>query len=189
MRIVPARRRPLVALAVAADVLDDAGRDAGDAGVFPWCALGDSDEGCTGDRDVVDVNASAGPGPVSELAHGAVERSAESSSLGDGGVHGGIVAGWQRAGRHLGGIVVDGLGEPVGDRFCRLQQSERVGDDSMLERRVARASEWPPEREVAPQPTRRSGSFDLRALRTEGDGGEPGGFEDVGERTHGTRGR
>ena len=57
----------------------------------------------------------------------------------------------------------------------------------MLEFGIARLAEWTPEREVAPQAAGRRRTFDLLTDRSKGDSGDSLGFEDVGERTHGTR--
>ena len=57
----------------------------------------------------------------------------------------------------------------------------------MLEFRIARLAERTPEREVAPQAAGRRRTFDLLTDRSKGDSGDSLSFEDVGERTHGTR--
>ena len=57
----------------------------------------------------------------------------------------------------------------------------------MLELGIARLAERSPEREVTPQTSGRSRTFDLLADRSEGDSGNPLSLEDMGERTHGTR--
>ena len=84
----------------------------------------------------------------------------------------------------------------IGNRFpeyldgrlgAALDHVECVREHAVLEVGVARLSERSSEREVAEEPAWRSGTFDLGADRTEGDGSDPGGFEDMGEHTHGAR--
>ena len=81
----------------------------------------------------------------------------------------------------------DRLGEDLEHRSWSRRAARRRGAAPDAGTRRRRAAERTTEREVAPQPSGWCGVLDLLALRTERDGGQALGLEDVGERTHGTR--
>ncbi len=74
-------------------------------------------------------------------------------------------------------------------RLGRVEQGEPAADDVGLELGVAGLAERATERELAVQRARRADALGDLLHRREHDGRQAGGFEDVGERTHGTRAR
>ncbi len=101
---------------------------------------------------------------IAILRDGALVGRSQAAGLIDRWVQGGVVAGGQRAGQHLAAVVLDRLGEDLEDRFISVEQPQGVGQDTVLERRVAWFAQRPTERKVAPQPTRRGSVGDLLAL-------------------------
>jgi len=174
-------------LVVAADVVADPHRQARDAGFGPWGAFGDTDEGLDGGGDVAGRNDAARA--ESAVAHldAAVVGGEQAASLVDGGMGVGVVTRGERAGEHLVATIGDRFIEFGEDGFGGVQQGERDVEHAVLELRIARLAERPPEREVTPQTAGRGRALDLLTDRSEGDGGYPLSLEDMGERTHGTR--
>ena len=106
----------------------------------------------------------------------------------DGWVQCRVVSRWQRARQRLVGFVGDGLVEvDEHGNVDSWEQGECGGEHAVLEGGVAGAAEWSAEREIAVQHARWAGTFGLSAHQTDPDGRQAGGFEGMGERTHGAR--
>lgn len=179
-----AERRRLV---VSTDVLGDSGRNTGDPGLLPRRALGNSDEGLDGGRNVIGCNDPARTRAVSVGIDRPVIGGSDASGLIDGRVGVGIRAWRQRTGHDLGAVIVDRLVERLKNRTGSVEKLERMGQYPMLKLGVSRLAERSSEGEVTPEASGRSRVLDLVPLRAEGDGRQSGGFEDVRQRTHGTR--
>ncbi len=174
-------------LVVAPDVLGHSCRYPGDARLLPRRALGDPDEGLDRLVDVVGVDDPPGAHAVAVTVDGPVVCGAQPPGLVDCGMRVGIAAWGQRARQHRVAVVGRWL-RRSGRRGVRRRRAARVrlaGPDAGRPHR--RDAERAAEREIAEQPARGSGALDLTPHRTECDRGESFGFEDVGERTHGTR--
>ena len=118
---------------------------------------------------------------------GAIVGLAQSAGLVDGGREFGIEAGRHAAAEGLfladhdfGVFFEDGTGFP-------LEQGECSAQDVVLEVGIVGLAQRSTERELAVQDSRRAHSLADCANRGDRHGGQAGGLEDVGQRTHGTR--
>ena len=142
-------------LVVAANVVGDPRRDTGNPRLLPRHALRDAHEGLDRRGDGVGIEQARGAGPVAVLLDRPVVGRTQPARFVDRGMRVGIVPRGQRAHEHFGGRVFDGLLEVLHGRFRGLEQAECPRKDAVLERRVVRHAEGPPEREVAEQAPRR----------------------------------